>query len=124
MSPEKFQMIQAFFPFIAVLASLGIGGADRDVGKVDAVEEVRVRQLGRQVERQQVEQRCRAVRVDAEEREACGPQLCLVAFDDLGDRARVVSQKALLHVLPHFALDWILFHDALLRIYRRRWSGR
>lgn len=26
MSPEKFQIIQALFPFIAIMASLGIGG--------------------------------------------------------------------------------------------------
>jgi hypothetical protein len=26
MSPEKFQVIQAFFPLIAILASMGIGG--------------------------------------------------------------------------------------------------
>ena len=26
MSPEKFQLVQALFPFIAIMASLGIGG--------------------------------------------------------------------------------------------------
>ncbi len=46
-----------------------VGGTDRDARQVDAVEEVRVGELGRQVEAQQVELAGGAVRVDREERE-------------------------------------------------------
>ena len=47
-----------------------VGRPHRDAGEVDAVEHVRVDELGRQVEGEEVELAGRAVRVDREQRQA------------------------------------------------------
>ena len=54
-----------------------VGGPDRHPGQVDAVEQVGVDELGRQVEGQQVEGPGRAVRVDREQRQLMRPEHAL-----------------------------------------------
>src|SRR5581483_10343459 len=49
-----------------------VRGANRRAGQVDAVEDVRIDELSREVERQQVEVACRAMGVDREQRHPVG----------------------------------------------------
>ena len=51
--------------------------AHRDAGEIDAVQDVRVDELGREVEREDVEVAGRPVGVDREQRHPAGPQLAL-----------------------------------------------
>ena len=56
------------------VVAAAVGGPDRAAGQVDHVEEVRVRQLGREVEGQDVEVGGRAVGVDREQGQVVGPR--------------------------------------------------
>ena len=53
-----------------------IGGPDGHPGEIDAVEHVRVDELGRQVERDQIEVGRRTMGVDGEQGDVAGAQLC------------------------------------------------